>query len=115
VVLCSPFTLFAVLGVIRQSVEAHEVARTSDEILACLGAFGDQWVRFSEQLDLVARRFDTVHKGLEDLTGPRRRQLERQLDRIDDLRSRRAVAERVEGDGAGAPARPQLTPVDRAG
>ncbi len=93
VVLCSPFTLFAVLGVIRQSVEAHEVARASDEIVGLLAGFGDQWVRFSEQLDLVARRFDTVHRGLEELTGPRRRQLERQLDRVEDLRARRGLAE----------------------
>ncbi len=91
VVLCSPFTLFAVLGVIRQSVEAHEVTRASDEIIELLAGFGDQWTRFSEQLDLVARRFDTVHRGLEDLAGPRRRQLERQLDRVDDLRARRGL------------------------
>lgn len=112
VVLCSPFTLFAVLGVIRQSVEAHEVARTSDEVLALLGAFGDQWTRFSDQLDLVARRFDTVHKGLEELTGPRRRQLERQLDRIEDLRTRRGHEGPEPGDEATVP---RLAPVDRAG
>ena len=89
VVLCSPFTLFAVLGVIRQAVDALEVSRASDELLECLGRFGTQWERFGEQLDVVAKRFDTAHRGLEDLTGPRRRQLERELDRIDDLRSRR--------------------------
>ena len=109
VVLCSPFTLFAVLGVIRQSVEAHEVARASDEIIELLAGFGDQWTRFSEQLDLVARRFDTVHRGLADLTGPRRRQLERQLDRVDDLRARRG---QIQGDEAQVS---RLTPVDRAG
>lgn len=113
VVMCSPFTLFAVLGVIRQSVEAHEVARTSDEILECLASFGDQWTLFSEQLDLVARRFDTVHKGLEDLTGPRRRQLERQLDRIDQLRTRGALP--ANEGGTASPAVARLTPVDRAG
>ncbi|CAN5446846.1 hypothetical protein BH10ACT1_BH10ACT1_15820 [soil metagenome] len=109
VVLCSPFTLFAVLGVIRQSVEAHEVSKASDEILQCLAGFGDQWLRFSEQLDLVAKRFDTAQRGLEDLTGPRRRQLERQLDRLEDLRSRRGLA----AEGAGGS--PHLTPVDQAG
>ena len=112
VVLCSPFTLFAVLGVIRQSVEAHEVSRASDEILQCLAGFGDQWQRFSDQLDLVARRFDTVHRGIEELTGPRRRQLERQLDRVEDLRTRRGLPA---ADPAAGGAPPRLTPVDRAG
>ena len=43
VVLCSPFTLFAVLAVIRQAVDAVQLQQTSDEVLQCLGAFGDQW------------------------------------------------------------------------
>lgn len=102
VVLCSPFTLFAVLGVIRQSVEAHEVTAASEEILELLGGFGQQWTRFSEQLDVVARRFDTVQRGLEELTGPRRRQLERQLDKVDALRAGRGLGE---GDRPLAPVR----------
>ncbi|CAN5272264.1 hypothetical protein BH20ACT3_BH20ACT3_18340 [soil metagenome] len=102
VVLCSPFTLFAVLGVIRQSVEAHQVERTSDELLECLAGFAHQWQRFSEQLDVVVRRFDIAQRGLEDLTGPRRRQLDRQLDRLEDLRTRRGLAsEDHEGAGEG--------------
>ncbi len=89
VVLCSPFTLVAVLGVIRQSVEAHALSRASDELLEHLAGFEAQWVRFTESLDLVAKRFDTAHRGLEDLAGTRRRQLERELERIADLRARR--------------------------
>lgn len=112
VVLCSPFTLFAVLGVIRQSVEAHEVARASDEILECLAGFDDQWRRFADQLDVVARRFDTAHKGLEELTGTRRRMLERQLDRVDRLRSERGL-DAAEADEAEVA--PRLAPVERAG
>ena len=38
VVLCSPFTLFAVLAVIRQAVDQTRLERTSDEILDCLSA-----------------------------------------------------------------------------
>ena len=116
VVLCSPFTLFAVLGVIRQAVEAHELSRTSDEILQLLGGFGDQWARFADQLDRVARQFATVHKGFEDLSGPRRRQLERQLDRIEDLRTRRAEPDHESGtkvtDGSSTP---HLAPIEQAG
>ena len=95
VVLCSPVSLFAVLAVIRQAVEQTRLARTSDEILQCLAGFGQQWGKFSEALDLVAKRFDTAQRGLEEVTGPRRRQLERQLDRIEDLRARRGLGEPV--------------------
>ena len=110
VVLCSPSTLFSVLAVIRQAVEQVHLQRTSDEILACLAAFEQQWGKFTDALDKVGRGLDTVRRGWDDLAGTRRRQLERQLDRIGDLRSRRmgqrdvtaaGVSIRALGDGEG--------------
>ncbi len=103
VVLCSPVSLFAVLAVIRQAVEQTRLTRTSDEILECLAGFGQQWTKFADALDVVVKRFDTAQRGLEEVTGPRRRQLERQLDRIDDLRASRGLPELPPalGDGEG--------------
>jgi DNA recombination protein RmuC len=89
VVLCSPSTLFSVLAIIRQAVEQVQLQRTSDEILACLGAFEQQWGKFSDALEKVGRSLDTVRRSWDDLAGTRRRQLERQLDRVGELRSRR--------------------------
>jgi DNA recombination protein RmuC len=93
VVLCSPFTLFAVLAVIRQAVEAVQLEQTSNEVLQCLGAFGDQWDQFTEAMEVVGRRLVTAQRGFEELAGPRRRQLERQLDRLEDLRKQRGLEE----------------------
>jgi DNA recombination protein RmuC len=95
VVLCSPCTLFSVLAVVRQAVEQAQLQRTSDEILKLLADFEDQWRRFTEAFEKVGRHLETVQRSWDDLSGTRRRQLERQLDRLDDLRSRpelRAVA-----------------------
>jgi DNA recombination protein RmuC len=89
VVLCSPSTLFSVLAVIRQAVEQTQLQRTSDEILACLASFERQWGKFAEALDKVGRSLDTVRRSWDDLAGTRRRQLERELDRVDELRTRR--------------------------
>ncbi|HZM31208.1 MAG TPA: DNA recombination protein RmuC [Acidimicrobiales bacterium] len=89
VVLCSPSTLFSVLAVIRQAVEQTRLQRTSDEILACLAAFEQQWGKFADALDKVGRSLDSVRRSWDDLSGTRRRQLERQLDRVDELRARR--------------------------
>jgi DNA recombination protein RmuC len=105
VVLCSPSTLFSVLAVIRQAVEQTQLQRTSDEILACLAAFEQQWGKFADALDKVGRSLDSVRRSWDDLTGPRRRQLERQLDRVDELRTRRepgAAAELVVDAAPGA-------------
>jgi DNA recombination protein RmuC len=103
VVLCSPVSLFAVLAVIRQAVEQTRLARTSDEILQCLSGFHQQWSKYADAVELVEKRFTSAQRSLEELTGPRRRQLERQLDRVDDLRNQRGLGELPLslGDGEG--------------
>ncbi|HKY66574.1 MAG TPA: DNA recombination protein RmuC, partial [Acidimicrobiales bacterium] len=95
VVLCSPSTLFSVLSVIRQAVEQTHLQRTSDEILVCLAGFEQQWGKFADALDKVGRSLDSVRRSWDDLSGTRRRQLERHLDRVGELRTRRQAA----GDG----------------
>jgi DNA anti-recombination protein RmuC len=80
-----------VLAVIRQAVEQTQLARASDEILQCLAGFGKEWSKFSESLDKVVNQFDRAQRGLEDVTGTRRRQLERQLDRVEALRVARGL------------------------
>ena len=91
VVLCSPLTLFAFLGVIRQAFDNFVIEQTSDEILTLLGRFGQQWEKYKESLDSVERRFDAVHKELEQLSGPRRRMLEKPLVQLNELRRKRGL------------------------
>ena len=92
VVLCSPLTLFAMLGVIRQAFDNFMVEQTSDEILAVLGAFELQWQKFAGSLDMMGRRIDSAQKAFEDLAGTRRRALEKPLHRLAALRTERGIA-----------------------
>lgn len=89
VVLCSPSTLFAVLAVIREAVDRVALERTSDEILTLLEGFRDQWGRFSDAMDKVGRGIETTQRAYDALSTTRRTQLERQLDRISELRDQR--------------------------
>jgi DNA recombination protein RmuC len=89
VVLCSPLTLFAFLGVIRQAFDNFMIEETSDELLKLLGTFSQQWGKFTDSLDTVHKRFDSVAREFEQLNGPRRRQLERPLQQLDALRQER--------------------------
>jgi len=92
VVLCSPLTLFALLGVIRQAFDNFMVEQTSEEILAVLGAFEQQWHKFAGSLDLVGKRLESAQKAYDDLAGTRRRALERPLSRLSSLRTDRGIA-----------------------
>ena len=89
VVMCSPLTLFAFLGVIRQAFDNFMVERTSDEILQLLGKFGQQWQKYSDSTEKVKRHFDSVQREFEQLTGTRRRALERPLQQLEALRIER--------------------------
>jgi DNA recombination protein RmuC len=86
VVLCSPLTLFAVLALVRQTVENLQLVRTSDEILTLLGSFKKQWRMFVDKMDKLDRSLCTVRRDYDDLVGTRRRALERPLEKIDALR-----------------------------
>ncbi|MGH9270827.1 MAG: DNA recombination protein RmuC, partial [Ilumatobacteraceae bacterium] len=75
VVMCSPLTLFAFLGVIRQAFDNFMVERTSDEILQLIGKFGVQWQKYTESTEKVKRHIDSVQREFDQLVGTRRRQL----------------------------------------
>lgn len=100
VVLCSPSTLFAVLAVVRRSVEQFQLERRSDEILRCLGGLTGEWGKVTDALDKVGRQLDTVHRSFHDeLNGTRRRVFQRRLDEVDALPA--ADGEEVSSTGPG--------------
>ncbi len=91
VVFCSPITLFAVLAVIRQAVDNFALERTSSEILSLLGAFKKQWDEFAAKLDFLGKKISDVMKEYEMLMTTRKRQLEKPLNKIEDLRKQRGL------------------------
>lgn len=91
VVCCSPLTLFAVLAVVRQAVDSFALHKASDEILSHLGRFKSEWVKFVSALKVLGNRLTSTQKAYEELTGPRRRQLERPLARVESLRQQRGL------------------------
>ena len=88
VVICSPSTLFAMLSLVRQAMDTVSLERSSQEILDHLSCFSEQWQKYSEQFDLVSRHLDRLRSAFDDLSGTRSRQLEKQLDRIEELKNR---------------------------
>ncbi len=89
VVLCSPLTLYAILAVIRQAMESFRVEQGSQRILELLGEFQKQWVKFVDTMERMGRRLDDARKEYEEMAGTRARMLERQLDKIENLKARR--------------------------
>lgn len=91
VILCSPFTLYAVLAVIRQAVANFNLEQTASEILKLLGEFSKQWGLYKERFEAMGKRIDDAKKEYDILTTTRSNMLERPLKKIDDLRRQKAI------------------------
>jgi DNA recombination protein RmuC len=89
VVLCSPLTLYANLAVIRQAVENFHLEQAAMQILSLLAEFKKQWVKYVEGMDRMGKRLEDATKEYQQLVSTRTRQLDRQLDKIEDLRAAR--------------------------
>ncbi|MBI4844172.1 MAG: DNA recombination protein RmuC [Nitrospirae bacterium] len=91
VILCSPFTLYAVLSVIRQAIENFNLERTASEILKLLGEFSKQWAEYKKKFSLMGDRLDAAKKEYDALVTTRSNMLERPLRKIDDLREQKNI------------------------
>ena len=91
VLFCSPITLFAVLAVIRQAVDNFSLQQASNEILSLLGAFKKQWDEFVKKMDSLGKRIGDAMDEYDALKTTRRRQLEKPLEKIEDLRKQRGL------------------------
>ncbi len=96
VILCSPFTLYAVLAVIRQTIENVKLERTASEILTLLAEFSKQWKLYKDKFKTMGDRIDAARKEYEILVTTRTNMLERPLRKIDEL----SAADALELGGA---------------
>jgi len=86
VIMSSPITLYAILAVIRQSVENFNLEKTAEEILSLLSDFNKQWDMFKDGMDRMGKRIEAAQKEYDDLITTRKNQLEKPLRRIDSIR-----------------------------
>ena len=92
VVLCSPFTLYAVLAVIRQGIENFNLEQTASEILNLLGDFSKQWGAYKEKFSMMGKRLDDAKREYDTLITTRAIMLEKPLKKIDELRIQKSLA-----------------------
>jgi DNA recombination protein RmuC len=86
VVICSPFTLYAVLVVVRQAMDNFTFAQTTSEVLELHGVFNREWKKFKGAFDGIKENIDSLQEAFETLSTTRRRKLDGVLDKIDELR-----------------------------
>ena len=93
VVLCSPFTLYAVLAVIRQGIENFNLEQTASEILKLLGDFLKQWNTYKDKFRVMGERLDSARKEYDLLVTTRTNMLEKPLRKIEELRNQELISD----------------------
>jgi len=86
VVICSPFTLYAVLVVVRQAMDNFKFAQTTSEMLELHGVFNREWQRFTTAFDGVEESIEKLQEAFNILSTTRRKKLDGVLGKIDELR-----------------------------
>lgn len=92
VILSSPLTLYAVLAVIRQAVDNFNLEKTAAEILTLLAEFNKQWQKYKESMEKMGRSLESAQNEFLNLSGTRSNQLEKPLQKIEELRTRNQLA-----------------------
>ncbi|MCE5300522.1 MAG: DNA recombination protein RmuC [Spirochaetia bacterium] len=85
VVVCSPFTLYAFVSVMRQAAENFKMEKASREILAQLGKFAKQWEEFKTQFEEVGTAIDNTKRAYDKLLTTRGRMLEVPLKAVERI------------------------------
>lgn len=93
VVLASPMTLYAMLAVIRQAAENANIMKTADEVITILSEFGKQWTNYNIEIDKLGQRIEQTAKQFETVSTTRSNVLQRQIDKVENLRQQRGLPE----------------------
>lgn len=91
IILCSPFTLYAVLAVVRHAVDNFNMEQTASVILKHLGDFDKQWNLYKDGFRKMGDRLEAARKEYDLLDTTRTRALEKPLRKIEELKQQENI------------------------
>lgn len=86
VVICSPFSLYAVLVVVRQAMDNFHFTQNTSSMRTLHADFSKEWTKFKQDFEAIAQAIDELQEAFVVLTSTRRRKLDGVVDKIDALR-----------------------------
>ena len=107
VILCSPFTLFAILAIIRQSLDNFSMEKTAGEILGLVKNFKKEWERFGDSMAKMGEKLEGASAEFRKLTTTRQLKLDKSIQKIEDLQQLRGLE-----DEAALPARAEVAALE---
>jgi len=91
VIVCSPWTLYAFVSVIREAVRNFNLERSARQILNLMNDFNKQWSNYCESMRKMGERITALQGEYAALTSTRTNQLEKPLQQIALLMTQREM------------------------
>lgn len=86
VVLCSPFTLYAMLSVIRQAYENFRYEKDIKKIIVLIEQFVKSYDRFKERFEGIGSSIEKLERQYADVKGKSFKQIDTKIRKIDDYK-----------------------------
>ncbi|MBI3505925.1 MAG: DNA recombination protein RmuC [Proteobacteria bacterium] len=93
VVMCSPFTLYAVLAVIRQAYDNFHFSEATQEIVRLIGSFQQAYEKFKERFDKLGEQLGKTSELYQDIAVTSYKRLDQAIARIERVRKGEEVVE----------------------
>lgn len=91
-ILCSPLSLYAILALIRQSIDIFSLEKKSNDMLSLFGKFKEEWEKFRKTTSDFGDKLNRLQQEYsQKVVGTRANMLERPLNKIESLRQERAI------------------------
>jgi len=92
IIVCGPYTLYAVVSTIREAVNNFQMAQAASETRELMEKFRKEWQLYTEVFDEVADAIDTLQEGFSKMVITRKKKLEAVLDEISELASSKKIS-----------------------
>lgn len=86
VILCSPFTLYAVLAIIRQSFEDFHFKKAAHEILSMIQGFQQDFDKFKSRFEDLGTQLQKASAKYQEITDVSYKRLDNRVRKIDEYR-----------------------------
>jgi DNA recombination protein RmuC len=83
VVLCSPFTLYAVLGVVRQAFDNFHFAQATQEVIKLVSTFAQTYATFKDRFADLGEKLEKTRAVYEDIESKSFKRLEASIQKIE--------------------------------
>jgi DNA recombination protein RmuC len=87
VILCSPFSLYAVIAIIRQSFDNFHFSRATRDMIKFVGAFRKAYEKFKGRFVKLGEQIEKTSAAYDEITGPSYKMLDQAVARIEKLKT----------------------------